>query len=279
MDPETELLYSKKETGNEWEMLKENARPLKRGRNIALLNEALKSHTHNLLKESLFEHCRSSQTNIPFLPLVPNFLILYANPTFSEGHPPPRGAVETTLVFLCCTNNVCDLYKDDHDPCYLKVRLKYVQFVCLISSVLCSKILWIATDFVYLLLQADNCNDAEAIFSFLDAKHIGESHSLCYIGYAKHMESRNKVKIANDIFSLGIASSISSMFHFVFSKTPCFALTLNSNRVQCKMEKDIVMVNALANHENLTENRLLTSFETILARREANALKKKCKPN
>lgn len=59
MDPETEFLASKEETGNEWELYKENVRPLKRGRNVRLLNQALKSQSDNQLKKSLLEYRRS----------------------------------------------------------------------------------------------------------------------------------------------------------------------------------------------------------------------------
>ncbi|KAF9686559.1 hypothetical protein SADUNF_Sadunf02G0001800 [Salix dunnii] len=55
MDPETEFLASKQETGNEWELFKENVRPLKRGRNVGLLNQALKSHSDLQLKKSLID--------------------------------------------------------------------------------------------------------------------------------------------------------------------------------------------------------------------------------
>ncbi|KAK6939006.1 hypothetical protein RJ641_032514 [Dillenia turbinata] len=44
-----------------------------------------------------------------------------------------------------------------------------------------------------------------ALSNFLDSNQIGESHSLNYMAYAKYMESRNIVKIANYIFNLGIA--------------------------------------------------------------------------
>lgn len=60
LDPETEFLMSKKTTGNEWEIFKENVRPLKRGRNVNLLNDALNSHNHNQLKKSLLDTRRSS---------------------------------------------------------------------------------------------------------------------------------------------------------------------------------------------------------------------------
>jgi checkpoint serine/threonine-protein kinase len=58
LDPETEFLLSKRQTGNEWELFKENVRPLKRGRKVELLNDALKSHNDNQLKKSLLENRR-----------------------------------------------------------------------------------------------------------------------------------------------------------------------------------------------------------------------------
>lgn len=58
LDPETEFLLSKREMGNEWELFKENVRPLKRGRKVELLNHSLKSHNHNLLKTSLLDNRR-----------------------------------------------------------------------------------------------------------------------------------------------------------------------------------------------------------------------------
>ncbi|KAL0366529.1 UNVERIFIED_CONTAM: Mitotic spindle checkpoint protein BUBR1 [Sesamum radiatum] len=58
LDPETEFLASKEETGNEWELFKENVRPLKRGRDVRLLNHALKSHSHSQIKNSLLQNRR-----------------------------------------------------------------------------------------------------------------------------------------------------------------------------------------------------------------------------
>jgi len=58
IDPETEFLASKRETGTEWETFKENVRPLKRGRNVNILNHALKCHTDNYLKKSLIQQRR-----------------------------------------------------------------------------------------------------------------------------------------------------------------------------------------------------------------------------
>lgn len=71
LDPETEFLLSKREMGNEWEIFKENVRPLKRGRKVELLNHSLKSHNHNLLKKSLADHRR-------FFLLLIHSLLLYS---------------------------------------------------------------------------------------------------------------------------------------------------------------------------------------------------------
>ncbi|KZV14676.1 hypothetical protein F511_41713 [Dorcoceras hygrometricum] len=58
LDPESQFLASKVETGHEWELFKENVRPLKRGRNVNLLNQALKSHSHTQIKKSLLHDRR-----------------------------------------------------------------------------------------------------------------------------------------------------------------------------------------------------------------------------
>lgn len=58
VDPETAFLTSERRTGNEWELFKENVRPLKRGRNVELLNEALRSQSDHALKKSLVEKRR-----------------------------------------------------------------------------------------------------------------------------------------------------------------------------------------------------------------------------
>lgn len=70
MDPETEFLASKQETGHEWELYKENVRPLKRGRNVRLLNDALKSHTDIQLKKSLLHNRRYPHIFISFVPNI-----------------------------------------------------------------------------------------------------------------------------------------------------------------------------------------------------------------
>lgn len=76
LDPETEFLASKRQTGNEWELYKENVRPLKRGRKVDVLNEALKSQSDNQLRKSLNEKRRSVENPLDlFLPVFTLWLI------------------------------------------------------------------------------------------------------------------------------------------------------------------------------------------------------------
>lgn len=56
-----------------------------------------------------------------------------------------------------------------------------------------------------MVVQAEYCVDAEVIYSFLDANGIGKTHSVYYISYALHMEAKNKLKVGNEILSLGIS--------------------------------------------------------------------------
>ncbi|KAJ6392485.1 hypothetical protein OIU77_026279 [Salix suchowensis] len=179
MDPETEFLASKQETGNEWELFKENVRPLKRGRNVGLLNQALKSHSSDLqLKKSLLDTRRKLIQAIdeyegddPLLPWIE--CIKWVQEAFPQG----GDSSGLILIYEQCVRAFwhSDLYKDD--PRFLKVWLEY----------------------------AENCVDAEVIYSFLDANEIGKSQSAYYLAYALHMESKSKMKIANDTFNLGIS--------------------------------------------------------------------------
>lgn len=178
MDPETEFLASKQETGNEWELFKENVRPLKRGRNVGLLNQALKSHSDYQLKRSLLDTRRKLVEAIdeyegddPLLPWIE--CIKWVQEAFPQG----GDSSGLMLIYEQCVRAFwhSDRYKDDLR--YLKVWLEY----------------------------AENCVDAEVIYSFLDANEIGKSHSAYYLAYALHTESKSKMKIANDIFNLGIS--------------------------------------------------------------------------
>ncbi|QHO46506.1 Mitotic spindle checkpoint protein [Arachis hypogaea] len=53
--------------------------------------------------------------------------------------------------------------------------------------------------------EADDCLDAEVIYAFLEANGIGKTHFDFYISYGLHLESKNKIKTANQILELGIS--------------------------------------------------------------------------
>nr|XP_034905419.1 mitotic spindle checkpoint protein BUBR1-like isoform X1 [Populus alba]XP_034905420.1 mitotic spindle checkpoint protein BUBR1-like isoform X1 [Populus alba]XP_034905421.1 mitotic spindle checkpoint protein BUBR1-like isoform X1 [Populus alba]XP_034905422.1 mitotic spindle checkpoint protein BUBR1-like isoform X1 [Populus alba]XP_034905423.1 mitotic spindle checkpoint protein BUBR1-like isoform X1 [Populus alba] len=214
MDPETEFLASKQETGNEWELFKENVRPLKRGRNVGLLNQALKSHSDYQLKRSLLDTRRKLVEAIdeyegddPLLPWIE--CIKWVQEAFPQG----GDSSGLVLVYEQCVRAFwhSDRYKDDLR--YLKVWLEYVgsyfSFSILFTIYLCFQIFWrlfvVMKTVLRFFCQAENCVDAEVIYSFLDANEIGKSHSAYYLAYALHMESKSKMKIANDIFNLGIS--------------------------------------------------------------------------
>ncbi|XP_052201150.1 mitotic spindle checkpoint protein BUBR1 [Diospyros lotus] len=179
LDPETEFLYSKQgTTGNEWELFKENVKPLKRGRNVRLLNDALKSHTDNQLKKSLFDTRRRLIEAIDEYkgddPLQP---WLECIKWVQDAFPPGGDCSGLVVIYEKCVRMFWhdDRYKDDLR--YLKVWLEY----------------------------AENCADAEVIYSFLEANKIGQTHSIFFISYALHMESKNKIKTANEIFNRGMS--------------------------------------------------------------------------
>ncbi|KDP36728.1 hypothetical protein JCGZ_08019 [Jatropha curcas] len=178
LDPESQFLASKQETGYEWELFKENVRPLKRGRNVRLLNDALKSHILSQPKKSLLETRRrlieaidEYEGDDPLLPW------LECIKWVQESFPPGGDSSGLIVIYEQCVRAFwhSDRYKDDLR--YLKVWLEY----------------------------AENCIDAEVIYNFLDANEIGKSHSAYYIAYALHMEYKSKMRAANDIFNLGIS--------------------------------------------------------------------------
>ncbi|KAK9928529.1 hypothetical protein M0R45_025661 [Rubus argutus] len=178
LDPESEFLASKRETGNEWELFKENVRPLKRGRKVEILNDALKAQTDNQLRKSLFDQRRRLIQAIDEYegddPLQP---WLECIKWVQEAFPPGGDFSGLVVIYEQCVRTFwhSDRYKDDLR--YLKVWLEY----------------------------AENCADPEVIFSFLHANEIGKTHSEFYISYALLMESKNKVKAANELLNLGIS--------------------------------------------------------------------------
>ncbi|XP_058073340.1 mitotic spindle checkpoint protein BUBR1 [Magnolia sinica] len=227
-DPEAEFLASKQETGNEWELYKENVRPLKRGRNVSLLNQALKSQTDNLIKKSLHENRRRLIEAIDEYkgddPLQP---WLECIKWVQESFPSGGECSGLVLIYEQCVRTFwhSDRYKDDLR--YLKVWLEY----------------------------ADNCADAEVIYGFLDANQIGQTHSIYYISYALHMESKNKLKRADEIFNLGIARKAQPMEKL----EAAYKKFLAHSTGRCKAAEDEPMDNHLP----------VRSFGTVLTAAEA----------
>ncbi|KAB2631967.1 mitotic spindle checkpoint protein BUBR1 [Pyrus ussuriensis x Pyrus communis] len=178
LDPEMEFLATKRETGNEWELFKENVRPLKRGRKVSILNEALKVHNDNQLKISRLDQRRLLIQAIDEYkgedPLHP---WLECIKWVQEAFPPGGDSSGLVVIYEQCVRTFwhSDRYKDDL-RC-LKVWLEY----------------------------AENCVDAQVIYSFLDANEIGKTHAVFYISYALLLESKNKMKAANETFNLGIS--------------------------------------------------------------------------
>ncbi|CAN8315966.1 unnamed protein product [Cochlearia groenlandica] len=177
-DPETEFLNSKQDTGHEWEIFKENVRPLKRGRNVRLLNDALKSHTDLLLKKNLFDNRRKLIEAIDeYDGEDPLFPWIECIKWVQEAFPPGGECSGLLVIYEQCVRKFWheERYKDDLR--YLKVWLEY----------------------------AEHCGDAEVIYKFLEVNDIGKTHAVYYIAYALHMECKSKVKTANEIFSLGVS--------------------------------------------------------------------------
>ncbi|KAF7141960.1 hypothetical protein RHSIM_Rhsim06G0001700 [Rhododendron simsii] len=179
LDPETEFLYSKQATtGNEWELFKENVKPIKRGRNVTLLNQALKSHSDSQLKKSLLHTRRRLIEAIDEYkgddPLHP---WLECIKWVQEAFPPGGDCSGLVVIYEQCVRTFWheDRYKNDLR--YLKVWLEY----------------------------AENCADAEVIYNFLEANKIGQAHSIFFISYALHMESKNKIRTANEVFNRGMS--------------------------------------------------------------------------
>ncbi|KAF6174225.1 hypothetical protein GIB67_033757 [Kingdonia uniflora] len=175
LDPETEFLASKDlKTGNEWELFKENVKPLKRGRNINLLNDSLKPHLKKSLlhrRRELIEAIDKYQGDDPLKPWIQCIKWV------QESYPTGGDCSGLVVIYEQCVRAFwgSDRYKDDLR--YLRVWLEY----------------------------AENCADAEVIYGFLEANGIGQKHSLYYISYALYMEFKNKIRNANEIFNLGIA--------------------------------------------------------------------------
>ncbi|KAF5197490.1 Mitotic spindle checkpoint protein bubr1 [Thalictrum thalictroides] len=238
VDPETEFLLSNKTTGNEWELFKENVRPIKRGRNINLLNHSLKSHSHNHLQKSLLLNRRrlieaidEYQGDDPLQPWLD--CIKWVQESFPSG----GDFSGLVVIYEQCLRAFwhTERYKDDLR--YLKVWLEY----------------------------AESCTDAEVIYSFLDANGIGKTHSVYYITYALHMESKNKMKNANDIFNLGLAREAQPMKKLEAAYKKFLSRSLRKSKQSNENIKDP------------TDDLPVRSFGTILGRQASDVSRKRMK--
>ncbi|CAA2995476.1 mitotic spindle checkpoint BUBR1 [Olea europaea subsp. europaea] len=227
LDPETEFLASKQETGHEWELFKENVRPLKRGRNVNLLNHALKSQTDFQLKKSLLDHRRRLLEAIDEYkgedPLQP---WLECIKWVQEAFPPGGDCSGLVVIYEQCVRTFWHEERYKEDLRYLKVWLEY----------------------------AENCVDAEVIYSFLEANNIGLTHSSLYISYALHMECKHKIRTANEIFNRGLSMNAQP----VEKLKAAFQKFLTRSMRQPKASDEDIMESHLPSR----------SFGTVLARGE-----------
>lgn len=178
LNREAESSMSKQDGGHEWEIYKENVKPLKEGRKIKLLNQALKAQQRSSFKNSFRDERRKLIQAIdeysgddPLKPWIE--CIKWVRESF------PSGGDQSGLLSIC-EQCVRTFWNDKHyrdDIRYLKIWLEY----------------------------ADQCTDPEVVYNFLDVNGVGQDHSLFYMRYARCLEQKNKMKRADEIYSLGIA--------------------------------------------------------------------------
>ncbi|KAL8172352.1 hypothetical protein V2J09_024156, partial [Rumex salicifolius] len=225
-DPETLLLQSEEVGGGEWELYKENVRPLKRGRNVKILNEALKSHSNIQLKKSLLQTRRKLIEGIDEYkgddPLKP---WLECIKWVQEAFPAGGDSSGLILIYEQCVRAFWHepRYKDDIR--FLKVWLEY----------------------------AENCDDAEVIYKFLDSNGIGQTHSAFYIAYALQMEAKHRVKTADEMFNRGLSINAHPREKLEAAYRKFLARTMRSSGVN-------------ADEESKEENLPTRNFGTVISR-------------
>ncbi|KAL0432820.1 UNVERIFIED_CONTAM: Mitotic spindle checkpoint protein BUBR1 [Sesamum latifolium] len=261
LDPETEFLASKEETGNEWELFKENVRPLKRGRDVRLLNHALKSHSHTQIKNSLLQNRRR---------------LIQAIDEYT-GDDPLQPWLEDRISPLRLLSELCSVGYCMNDNLILVMGLGVIVSVAIKEAFpsggdysglvviyeQCVRTFWhedrYKDDLRYLkvwLEYAENCVDAEVIYNFLEANKIGVTHASFYISYALHMEHKNKNKTANEIFNRGLS----------LKAEPVDKLTAAYKKFFTRSMRQLK-----AADEDATENHLpARSFGTVLTRETRN---------
>ncbi|KAJ7520682.1 hypothetical protein O6H91_19G017100 [Diphasiastrum complanatum] len=161
----------------EWELSKENVQPLRKGRNVQILNQALKANNDCSIKSGLVEHRRKMLEDIDNYvgddPLQP---WLKCIEWVKEAY--PSGGAQSGLLPLLelCARTFCssDQYKSDLR--YLNVWIEY----------------------------ANRCTDPKDIYVFLEVNNIGQTHALFYESYAAYLEHCKYYSRANDIYDLGL---------------------------------------------------------------------------
>eukprot|EP00946_MAST-07B_sp_MAST-7B-sp1_P001296 g1296.t1 len=160
---------------HDWENIKENAKPIKRGRRISKLNqfarESLKRKNDRQSKLDEFEQTIAAAAADPTADALKPWLayIRWCEDEFPEG-----GIQSKQLVLLerCCRS----LMKDEryrNDGRYLKCWLKY----------------------------ADLLEDPSDLFRFLCVNRIGEQCSLFYVAWALVSEQRKNYGLTDKIFT------------------------------------------------------------------------------
>lgn len=165
----------------EWELSKENVQPLREGRNVEKLNQALKAKVEGQTKSKISEQHRKMleaidnyQGEDPLRPWIE--CIEWVKEAYPFGGN-QSGLLQ--LLELCART----FYKDNYylnDIRYLKIWMEY----------------------------ADRCTHPQEIFSFLQDNNIGQNHALFYERYARFLEQQNKFSQANDIYQVGLARKV-----------------------------------------------------------------------
>ncbi|XP_069713068.1 mitotic checkpoint serine/threonine-protein kinase BUB1 beta-like [Phaenicophaeus curvirostris] len=161
---------------DEWELSKENVQPLRQGRVMAALQEALaqqetSTHTALQLKRQEFESEIRFYSGDDPLDVWDRY-VRWTEQSF------PQGGKESNLAAILeravkALNNQQRYYKD---PRYLNLWLKFGNF----------------------------CNEPLDLYSYLHSKEIGTTLAMLYITWAEVLEARGNFKKADIIFQEGL---------------------------------------------------------------------------
>ncbi|CAM6101555.1 unnamed protein product [Calypogeia fissa] len=165
----------------EWELSKENVQPLKAGRNVEVLNNALKVKVEGHTRSNSFDHRRRQ-----FLEDIENYVgedpldpwIRYIK-WFRDAYPGGGAQSEVLKLLEKCSRQFLKDERYRRDVRYLQIWVQY----------------------------ADCCSDPIDVFAFLEANDIGQDHALFYEAYATSLEIRRNFSRADEIYNLGLHRS------------------------------------------------------------------------